>query len=229
VTENTHWPAAEEDIYQPLIQCPTGEELPNDYGVKKRECELLLEERFRSRKFPALRLRCPVIHGARDYTLRLLSYLLRIQDGYPIIIPEHGDKIIRHIYVQDVVQTILKALPKSSMRGKVFNLAQDEVVMLSEFLTLIASLLNKKIKIVTVSKQQLKEHMISTDISPFSGRWVSYLDPGYARQEIGFTSTPLPNWISEVSSYFIRQYQGSLPENYQFRSKEITFLEKEAY
>ncbi|OGB68238.1 MAG: hypothetical protein A2Y94_16000 [Caldithrix sp. RBG_13_44_9] len=229
VTENKHWPAREEDFYQPLIKCPAGEESPYDYGVKKRECELLLEERFRSRKFPAVRLRCPVIHGTRDYTLRLFSYLRRIQDGHPIIIPENGDKIIRHIYVQDVVQTILKILPDGSVRGKVFNLAQEEVVTLSEFLTITASLLDKKIKIVTVSQQELKEHLIPLDISPFSGRWVSYLDPGYARREIGFTSTPLPDWISEVSSYFFQQYQGPPPENYQFRNMEIALLEKVAH
>jgi len=66
-----------------LIPCPSGEELPYEYGMKKRECELLLEERFRSRKFPAVRFRCPVIHGPRDYSLRMYSYLLRIQAAIP--------------------------------------------------------------------------------------------------------------------------------------------------
>jgi nucleoside-diphosphate-sugar epimerase len=226
VTENKNWPAREEDFYQPLIPCPSGEELPYEYGMKKRECELLLEERFRSRKFPAVRFRCPVIHGPRDYSLRMYSYLLRIQDGYPLIIPENGDKIIRHIYVQDVVKTILKVLPEVSVRGKVFNLAQDEVVTLSKFLTLAAALLKKEIRIVTVSQLELREHSISPDISPFSGRWVSYLDPAYARQEIGFSTTPLPQWIPEVISYFFQQYQGAPPENYQFRNKEKVYLQK---
>jgi nucleoside-diphosphate-sugar epimerase len=226
VTENKHWPAKEEDFYQPLIDCPAGEELPYEYGVKKRECELFLEKRFRSSKFPAVRLRCPVIHGPRDYSLRLFSYLLRITDGFPLIIPENGDKIIRHIYVQDVVHTILKLLANSSVPGKVFNLAQHEVVTLSEFLTQIASLMNKKIKIRIVSRQVLKEHMIPDDISPFSGRWVSYLDPNYAQQEIGFKSTSLSHWIPEVLSYFFQQYQGPPPENYQFRDKEINYLER---
>jgi nucleoside-diphosphate-sugar epimerase len=225
VTENKHSPAKEEDFYQPLIDCPAGEELPYEYGVKKRECELFLEKRFCSSKFPAVRLRCPVIHGARDYSLRLFSYLLRIDDGFPLIIPEKGDKIIRHIYVQDVVQTILKILANDSVRGKVFNLAQHEVVTLSEFLTIMASLMNKEIQIRIVSQQELKKHMIPDAISPFSGRWVSYLDPAYAQQEIGFKSTPLQHWIPEVLSYFFQQYQGPSPENYQFREKEIKYLE----
>jgi len=229
VTENKHCPAREKDFYQPLIDCPMGEELSYEYGLKKRECELLLEKRYRSTQFPAVRLRCPVIHGARDYTLRLFSYLLRIDDGFPLIIPENGDKIIRHIYVQDVVQTILKILTNDSVRGKVFNLAQHEVLTLSEFLTMIASLMNKEIKIRMVDQQALKEYMIPDDISPFSGRWVSYLDPAYAQQDIGFTSTHLPNWIPEVVSYFIKEYQGPTPENYQSREKEIKYLERVPY
>jgi len=226
VTKNKHLPATEEDYYQELIPCPPGEEEAYEYGLKKRQIEDFLEEVFHSRRFPSVRFRCPIIHGPRDYTLRLYSYLLRIADEQPLIIPEGGDVIIRHIYVQDVVKAVLSVLQVETTRGKVYNLAQEEVLSLSEFLVLVARLMNRQLEIVRIPEMELLLNDISPDISPFSGRWVSYLDPSLAKEEIGFVSTPLEEWLPGVIYYFLEEYKGEPPSNYRFRSREIRLIEK---
>ena len=58
-------------------------------------------------------------------------------------------------------------------------------------------------------------------ISPYSSQWVSYLDPSLAIQEISFKTTPIREWLGETLSWFIHQYDGPEPQNYQFREKEI--------
>ena len=226
ITENKHQPAREEDYYQKLIPCPKGEEAAYEYGLKKRQIEDYLEEAYRLRKFPSVRFRCPIIEGPRDYTLRLYSYLLRIDDGYPIVIPENGDNIIRHVYVKDVARALVSVLGVEKTRGKVYNLAQEEVVRLSEFLRLIARLMGKTIQLVKVPERELLEKEIPLDISPFSGHWVSYLDPTYAREEIGFRTTPLEKWLKPTIYYFMEEYQGEKPANYRYRSREIELAEK---
>jgi len=224
VTENNNLPAKEEDFYQKLIPCPPGEEAAYEYGIKKREIEYFLLDQNIYRNLPTVNLRCPVIHGPRDYTLRFYSYLIRIQDAHPLIIPENGDGIFRHIYVQDVVSAILKILSSSKLRGEAFNLAQKEVLRLSEFLQLIGSFLNIPLDIINIPVSELNKNNLSTDISPFSGKWISYLDPAKAERELGFQSTPVKAWIPLVTEYFFENYQGNVPDNYHHRKREIQLI-----
>ena len=221
VTRNPRQPSREEDYYRPLMECPPGEENAYEYGVKKRACEDLLEEAYRAYKFPSVRFRCPIIHGPRDYTLRLYSYLVRILDGHPLIIPEGGDSIIRHVYVQDVVNAIMNVLEVEQTRGKVYNLASEEVLRLSEFLELAARMLEKTLTLYPIPTKIMLEHGVTPEVSPFSGQWVSYLDPALAMAEIKFKPTPVREWLREVVHWYIADYQGPAPENYRQRRQEV--------
>jgi nucleoside-diphosphate-sugar epimerase len=225
VTQNNHQPATEEDYYQDIIDCPPGEEEGYLYGIQKRQCEDLLEEAFKFEHFPSVRFRCPIIHGAKDYSLRLYSYLIRLLDENPIIIPKDGDSVIRHIYVKDVVDAIVSILQVGKSRGEVYNLANEDVLSLFEFLQLMARLIEKKLTLYKLPTNILQERNLSADISPFSGRWVSYLDPSLAIEEIGFKPTPIKQWLNEVIDWFIKEYDGPEPENYQCREKEIAMAE----
>lgn len=226
VTQNKHTPTTEEDYYQDLIDCPPGEEDAYLYGVRKRHCEDLLEEAFRFEHFPSVRFRCPIIHGARDYTLRLYSYLIRLLDENPLIIPQEGDAIIRHVYVKDVVDAIISIFQIAETRGKVYNLAGSEVLPLSEFLQLCARMVEKPLTLYKIPEKTLAEHSLSREISPFSGRWVSHLDPSLAMEEIGFKPTHLNEWLRETINWFVYDYDGPEPENYQHREKEIALAEE---
>lgn len=224
VTENKHQPAREEDYYQPLIECPRGEEAAYEYGIKKRECEDLLEEAYKFHKFPAVRFRLPIIHGPRDYTLRLYSYMIRIQDGNPLIIPEGRNNIIRHVYVLDVVDAIFNVLQVAQTRGKVYNLASQEVIRLSDLIQQCARYMELSTRIYEIPEPVMLEFGVSPEISPFSGSWVSYLDPSLAMEEIKFMPTPLSEWLREVVHWFLYQYEGPNPENYRLRPNELNLI-----
>lgn len=220
VTQNRRQPAREDDYYQPLIPCPPGEEGPYGYGVQKRACEDLLVEAYQFYHFPAVRFRCPVIHGPRDYTLRLYSYIKRIMDGGPVILPEGGDKPIRHVYVGDVVEAVLSVFQVEKTRGKVYNLASDEVMPLHQFIQLAARLLEKPLEVLEIPVSLMHEYEIPESISPFSGRWVSVLDPSLAGEEIGFRPTPVQQWLGDTIRWFVESYAGPDPDNYRYRPRE---------
>ena len=226
VTKNLHQPSTEEDYYQELITCPLGEEAAYFYGVDKRKCEDTLEEAFKSQHFPSVRFRCPIIHGSRDYTLRLYSYLIRLLDSKPIIIPEGGDSIIRHVYVEDVVNAIISVLQVEKTSGKVYNLAGIEVLQFSELLSLMSRILEKSLSLYNVPLNILRKYDIPQEISPFSGRWISYLDPSLAIEEIKFKTIPIEEWLKKTINWFIHEYAGSEPRNYGFREKEVDLVNK---
>lgn len=221
VTENRRQPAREEDYFQPIIACPPGEEAGYEYGIGKRGCEDRLEQAYQENRFPAVRLRCPIIHGPKDYTLRLYSYMVRIQDGHPLIIPEGRDNLIRHIYVKDVVHAIITILKTPGIKGRAYNVASREVMRLHEFLQLTARAMGKSLQWRQISFSRMAEFSLDDSISPFSGYWVSYLDPGRSERELGFKSTPLKKWLTETVRWFLREYRGGAPENYRLRPGEI--------
>jgi nucleoside-diphosphate-sugar epimerase len=225
VTKNKHLPSAEKDYYQDIIECPPGEEAAYLYGIRKRHCEDFLEEAFKFQHFPSVRFRCPIIHGERDYTLRLYSYLLRMLDENPLIIPESSDPVIRHVYVKDVVDAIFSVLQVEQTRGKVYNLASEEVLVLAEFLQLASRFVEKPLTIYKIPATILRQNEIPPEISPFSSKWISYLDPSLAQEETNFKPTPIYHWLRETIHWFMYEYDGPEPENFNNRQKEIALAE----
>jgi hypothetical protein len=57
-------------------------------------------------------------------------------------------------------------------------------------------------------------------VSPFSGRWMSHLDPGRARSELGFVPTPLPASLGAIVASFLAHPPADRPEGYATRARE---------
>ena len=96
------------------------------YGVGKRAAEDALVEAYRAARFPSTRLRIPVVNGERDYHRRAEGYLLRILDGGPVIVPDGGEAVVRHVYGLDVAIAIARILGDEQTFGQAYNYCQDE-------------------------------------------------------------------------------------------------------
>ena len=88
-------PAREGDYDGPLMPEPTDafDKGQWDYGVKKRALEDALAEAWSTSRFPATRLRIPMVSGERDHFRRLERYLWRMLDGGPVLLPDGGDRV----------------------------------------------------------------------------------------------------------------------------------------
>jgi nucleoside-diphosphate-sugar epimerase len=58
------------------------------YGIGKRGAEDVLATAWAERQFPYTSLRLPMVNSERDPFNRLYNYMLRINDGGPILIPQ---------------------------------------------------------------------------------------------------------------------------------------------
>ena len=86
-------PAREEDYDGPLMaEAPPGHRDRGDweYGMGKRACEDVLAAAWSERRFPSTRLRIPIVNGERDHLRRLESYVWRILDNGPLLVPDGG-------------------------------------------------------------------------------------------------------------------------------------------
>jgi len=223
VLDSCHSPAREEDYYGTLLPEPAEPSSRDEwsYGVQKRQAEDVLTEAWAASGFPATRLRLPMVNGERDPYHRIESYLWRILDGGPVLLPDGGAQPIRHVYSGEVVRVITSILGNGATFGEAYNLTQDRMPTLAELVSLLANLLGSPARPLPVSSDQLREAGLEpTEISPFSTRWMSCLDGSRARVELGFRHEPLRTYLEKIVTCFIN-HPPELPENYRHRNAEL--------
>jgi nucleoside-diphosphate-sugar epimerase len=189
----------------------------------KRAAEDALQEAWAGSRFPGTALRLPVVNGERDHTRRLESYLWRLLDGQPLLLPDGGGERLRHVYAGDVVGVLTAILGRADTFGRAFNVCQEEAPTLRELVELLAGLLGRaRPDLVDVSAARLEEDGLSVrGVSPFSSRWISHLDASLARAELGFRPTPLAQALASIVASFLAHLPERPPENYAAREREV--------
>jgi nucleoside-diphosphate-sugar epimerase len=216
-------PAKEEDYDGPLLPRPDdpADRREWDYGAGKRAIEDVLAEAWDKGRFPATRLRLPMVNGERDHNRRLEGYLWRILDGGPVLVPDGGERPLRHVYAGSAVKATLGLLGDERTFGRAYNLAQDETPTLVELLTEVAALLGAPARLQPAPASTLVDAGLEpARISPFSGRWMSFLDPSRAKAELGFRHEPLGSYLGKIVAAFLARPPRDTPPGYAERANE---------
>ncbi len=226
VREGAERPFSEESYDGRLIPPPKANTFAYEewlYGIDKRKAEDVLIAAGEQQNFPFTCLRLPMVNGERDHFSRLYSYVLRLKDGGPILVPETPDYALRHIYSRDIVKAILLAMQQPA-KGRAYNISQDETSTLSEFLGVVGDLLGVKPHLITIRRSLLEANGFLPDCSPFSERWMSELTNERSKAELGMTYTPLREYLGQI----IAHYEANPPRDplgYKRRHREIQFAE----
>lgn len=222
-------PARESDYAGPLMPRPAD---PADldewtYGIDKRRAEDVLADAWARERFPSTRLRIPMVNGERDYHRRLESYLWRMMDGGPLLLPEGGSNVARHVYAGSVVTAVLGLLGDERTLGQAYNLCQRETPTVAELLQMVAGVLGTRTAFLPVSGEELASAGLQPgDISPFSSRWMSLIDPARAEQDLGFRHEPLPRYLDKIVTWFFTEHPETPPEDYAHRPAELALAGK---
>jgi nucleoside-diphosphate-sugar epimerase len=196
------------------------------YGIDKRKAEDVIIKAGQEQGFPFTSLRLPMVNGERDHFSRLYSYVLRLKDGGPILVPETPDYALRHIYSQDVVKAILLSM-KQSAKGRAYNISQDETTSLEEFLNIVGDLLAVQPHLIHFRRGLLEANGFLPDCSPFSERWMSELTNERSKAELGMTYTPLRDYLGKIIAYYDANPPRD-PVGYKRRHREIQFAQQTA-
>ncbi len=226
VTRDYPSPLREEDFDRALYPRPKKNSGWWEYGYHKRKCEEVLREAHQKQDFPVTMFRLPIVVGERDYTLRAYSYFIRLQDSRPLILPDGGMNAFTHVYQGDIAKTIASNLLNRTSFGQAYNLAQEEIVTLKDFVVKAAEILKKKVERVDIPSKVLENTPIGTSFSPFSMRRPFILQTQKAKKELNFSPTPFDVWMRKTVDWFVRDYRGDPPENYHLRDKEIEIIQK---
>ena len=106
--------------------------------------------------------------------------------------------------------------------GRAYNLAQDETPTLRELLTALASALGAPPRFVDVSHEAVRAAGLDPlALSPFSGRWMSFIDPALAKAELGFRHEPLASYLDKIVTCFLAHPPPQPPPGYEQRAAEL--------
>jgi nucleoside-diphosphate-sugar epimerase len=200
-------PSCREDDYAgPLMARPASRvDLEEwEYGVKKRACEDALAEAWQKARYPATRVRIPMVNGERDYHSRLDKYIARIARGEPVLLPDGGQTPMRHVYGDDVARAICDMLGDDSTFGEAYNLAQDETPTLAELVDILAEKLGTTARTDVVAESALRTRGVDIEaVSPFSTRWMSFLETSKAKRAIRWRPTPLADYLGRIVASYV--------------------------
>lgn len=230
VREGIERPFREQDYDGMLMPAPKANTYSYEewlYGMDKRKAEDTFRAAWEQSQFPFTSLRLPMINGERDHFKRLYSYILRLQDGGPILVPETPDYPLRHIYGRDVVRAIKLVINNPQSKGRVYNISQDETTTLDEFLGIIGDYLNVQPQIVRIRRSLLEANGFLPDCSPFSERWMSELANERSKTELGMTYTPLREYLGKIVAHY-ESTQPPEPTGYKRRRAELNFAAQHA-
>src|SRR5262249_25955166 len=217
-------PFKEEDYPGPVMEePPRSDEYAHSnwlYGFDKRAAEDVFARAWMETKFPFTSLRLPMVNSERDHYNRIYGYLLRLQDGGPILIPEEPGQPVRHVYGEDVVQAIVRLAAGHVGKGRAYNIGQDETLWLEQFLEMLAELAHCALKIVRVPREELERQGLLPHCSPFSGAWMSSLENARSKSELGITYTPMRAYVKKLVSYF-QAVPGRAIEGFAQRPREL--------
>ena len=223
------FPAREPDYDGPLCPEPA-DPVDRDswaYGIGKRACEDVLAEAWDAARFPATRLRVPMVNGPRDPQRRIERYIARMLDGGPLLVPDGGAHPVRHAYAVDVADAILQILVTSHSRGQAYNFCQEEMPTLMELLTTLAEILGAWPRLVPAPSADLDAAGLDrVALSPFSGRWMSLLDPARATSELGLRHQPLRRYLETTVTCLLAHPSPDPLPGYDRRKDEIALAER---
>jgi nucleoside-diphosphate-sugar epimerase len=166
-----------------------------------------------------------MVNGERDHFRRLERYLWRMLDGGPVLLPDGGDRVTRHVYSGSVARAILALLGRADTHGQAYNLAQDETPTLAELLTLTAERLGAPARLVEIPAERVRAAGLDPLVlSPFSGQWMSFLDPARAKAELGFRHEPLRSYLDKIVASFLAHPPAEPPPGYERRRDELALL-----
>lgn len=104
------------------------------------------------------------IYGIGNNLDREQYIFSRIENKFPIYLPDEGENIIQFGYIDDLVDSIIYSFNNKKFYKEVFNISGDESISIKNFVDLCAKIMNKEVDIKYI---QCNEKIKARDWFPF--------------------------------------------------------------
>ncbi len=183
------------------------------YARGKMEAERAL---IRQDAVPWTIIRPPIVYGPNDFTNRGFWYLGRLMKGGPIILPFGGVASTRFGFSQDVAHSYIPLIERPIALGRIYNVAQSEIITLRDFIDDSALILGKSPEYVSVPFE------VAGDLGgPYAmdRNWIP--DITAAKMDLGFMPTSWTKFSRLTANWFRDCWKGDEAKLFETREKEL--------
>ena len=132
---------------------------------------------------------------------------------------------MRFLWVEDVVSAVIRILDRWPLPSRVYHLAQPDIISLRHAIEQFASCAGRALDWVAVDEPALAGAGLDGNVAPYSGRWVSVLDPRLAAREWGFEAMPFDHYVGEVVRAHVDHPPAASDMGYESRAREIALAQ----
>src|SRR5215471_18278327 len=111
---------------------------PNPYTGNKATTERLLFRMHATSGLPVVTFRPCFVYGPRTNYYREQFFWDRLRAGRPVIIPGDGHRLMQFVYVNDLVQCMVRSLDEPRAVGEAFNIGDPKPVTQAELVEKLA-------------------------------------------------------------------------------------------
>ena len=184
----------------------------NPYVRHKAGTERLLFRMHSQSGLPVVTFRPPFLYGAENPYYREQFFWDRLRAGRPVVIPGDGHRLMQFVYVNDLVQCLVRALDEPRAVGEAFNIGDPKPVTQAEFVERLAKVAGVDPTLARVPRDLIAQAGGNVMEEPFY--FGEYFDVPPITENIGKVSrvlkvkmTPLEAGLKETYRWYTRNHK----------------------
>ena len=184
----------------------------NPYVRHKATTERLLFRMHAQKGLPIVTIRPPFVYGPGNPFYREQFFWDRLRAGRPIVIPGDGHRLMQFAFVNDVVQTMIRAMEEPRAQGEAFNVGDPKPLTQVELVEKLAAAANVEANVVRVPRDLIQQAGGNAIEEPYY--FGEYLDLPPITENIGKVTrllkvklTPFDAGLKETYRWYTRNHK----------------------
>jgi nucleoside-diphosphate-sugar epimerase len=185
---------------------------PEPYVSHKATTERMLFRMRRETGLPVVTFRPPFVYGAGNPFYREQFFWDRLRAGRPIVIPGDGYRLMQFVYVNDLVQAMIRAMEEPRAEGEAFNIGEPKPLTQVEFVEKLAKAANVEPALVRVPRDIIVQAGGNAMAEPFYFGEYYDVPPiteymGKVTRLLKMTMTPFETGLKETYRWYTRNHK----------------------
>ncbi len=185
---------------------------PDPYVRNKAATERRLFRLHSQYGLPVVTFRPPFVYGPNNPFYREQFFWDRMRAGRPIVIPGDGHRLMQFVYVNDLVQAMVRAMEEPRAIGEAFNIGETKPLTQVELVERLAKAANVEAAVVRVPRDAIAQAGGNAMSEPFY--FGEYFDLAPITENIGKVArmlkmklTPFDAGLKETYRWYVRNHK----------------------
>lgn len=182
------------------------------YVRHKATAERLLFRMHAQRLLPVVTFRPPFVYGPRNNYYREQFFWDRLRAGRPIIIPGDGHRLMQFVYVNDLVEAMVRSMTEPRAVGEAFNIGDPKPLTQVEVVERLAKAANVEPTLARVPRDVIQQAGGNVMEEPYY--FGEYFDLAPITMNIGKVTrllkmklTPFDTGLKETYRWYTRNHK----------------------